>query len=683
MLDPRLHDILIGVADILRPPRRMRVADAAAQYLCLNRPGSESGYWKPERTPYMIEPLNELANRRNETVCFVGPARTGKTFALLMGWLSYAVCCDPGDFLIVHMAENTARKFSKDELSRSHRHSPALKERLSPYASDDNVFDKHYKNGMLLKLAWPSVNQLSGDTLRYVAITDYDRFPESIGGEGDGFSLARKRVQTYLSSGRVCVESSPGFEINDPNWTSKDPHDPPPCKGIFAIYGQGDRRRWYWPCPHCGEYFTSPPSVGALTDVDGEISLVCQVNGCVIAAKHKVAMNLAGRWLAAGQRIDPEGNVTGDAPKARIASYWLTGPNAAYQSWESLWRKYHAAEMAYEKTGSEESLKAVMTGDFGGAFRSRALAAPRESSVLSARAEDWPKRTIPQGVRYLTAAVDVQGHRFVVQVIGNGPHGERWIIDRYNLKWSPVRKDSRGEAEPIDPARYIEDWAILMTDVVRKPYPFAADDTRGLLPVRVAIDSAGKGSKEGKISVTAKAYAFWRQCREQGMGRTVNLIKGGSVKTAPRVIETWPDSTHRKDRKANARGEIPVYSLNTLLFKDTLAADLERESPGPGYLHFPNWLGAWFYDELMNETRGPDGWTKHGRNEAIDLMVYNAALSHLLKADQINWESPPAWADPARAAIVLQNYSPAARPSKTAEWEQWLNLKPSLPEMPY
>ncbi|MBK7543298.1 MAG: phage terminase large subunit family protein [Candidatus Competibacteraceae bacterium] len=124
---------------------------------------------------------------KKEAIAFVGPARAGKTFALLIGGLAYFVTCDPGDYLIVHMAENTARKFSKDELARSHRHSPELAARLSPYASDDNVFDKRYKNGMLLKLAWPSINQLSGDTLRYVALTDYDRYLESIDGAGDAF----------------------------------------------------------------------------------------------------------------------------------------------------------------------------------------------------------------------------------------------------------------------------------------------------------------------------------------------------------------------------------------------------------------------------------------------------------------------------------------------------------------
>ena len=68
-------------------------------------------------------------------------------------------------------------------------------------------------------------------------------------------------------------------------------------------------------------------------------------------------MNRAGRWVAAGQTIDRNGGIHGEEPKTKIASYWLTGPAAAYQSWASLWRKHRAAETIYQKTGSEEALK--------------------------------------------------------------------------------------------------------------------------------------------------------------------------------------------------------------------------------------------------------------------------------------------------------------------------------------
>lgn len=675
MLDRRLHDILAGAAEILRPPRRMRVSEAAARYLVLERPGAESGPWNPDRTPYMVEPMDQWANREKEAIAFVGPARAGKTFALLIGGLAYFVTCDPGDYLIVHMAENTARKFSKDELARSHRHSPELAARLSPYASDDNVFDKRYKNGMLLKLAWPSINQLSGDTLRYVALTDYDRYLESIDGAGDAFSLGRKRIETLMSSGRVLVESSPGWPVTDPQWQPHNGHDAPPCKGIFAIYAQGTRKRWYWPCPECGEYFTSPPSTDAFALVKDEVFLACVANGCAIPTTEKAAMNRAGRWVAAGQTIDRNGGIHGEEPKTKIASYWLTGPAAAYQSWASLWRKHRAAETIYQKTASEEALKSVMTGDFGTAYKPRQIGDARDAKALATRAEPLAKRVVPVGVFFLTAAVDIQKNRFVVQVIGWGVGGERWMVDRYNIKWAS--RDGEVAAVTVAPASRLEDWNLITTDVIGKPYPLAWDGSRGLLPALTAYDTAGEAG------ATEQAYRYYRQLRKDGLAGKVMPIKGGSGLSGPRLQLTYPDSTTRNDRKANARGEVPVYILNTTALKDAIAGGLGRQEAGPGYTHFPDWLGDWFFDEMAAEVRTAKGWENPAkrRNEALDLMAYNLAAFLKLNGETLNWERPPAWADPDRAAIPLATDAIPPPPKPAAKrWNALLDLKSTRAE---
>ncbi|HCS6567002.1 TPA: phage terminase large subunit family protein, partial [Escherichia coli] len=99
-------------------------------------------------------------------------------------------------------------------------------------------------------------------------LTDYDRFPENIDSEGDGFSQASKRTTTFMSAGMTLVESSPGRDICDSKWRRKSPHEAPPTTGILSLYNRGDRRRWYWPCPHCGEYFQ--PAMDAMTGYRNE-----------------------------------------------------------------------------------------------------------------------------------------------------------------------------------------------------------------------------------------------------------------------------------------------------------------------------------------------------------------------------------------------------------------------------
>ncbi|HGP1089299.1 TPA: phage terminase large subunit family protein, partial [Klebsiella pneumoniae] len=93
--------------------------------------------------------------------------------------------------------------------------------------------------------------------------TDYDRFPEDIDGEGDAFSLGSKRTTTFMSSGMTLVESSPGRDIRDTKWRPNTAHEAPPTTGILSLFNRGDRRRLYWPCPHCGEYFQ--PEVANMT----------------------------------------------------------------------------------------------------------------------------------------------------------------------------------------------------------------------------------------------------------------------------------------------------------------------------------------------------------------------------------------------------------------------------------
>lgn len=79
----------------------------------------------------------------------------------------------------------------------------------------------------------------------------------------------------------------------------------------------------------------------------------------------------------------------------------------------------------------------------------------RKSELLEQRAEPVPSRSVPDGVNFLVATVDVQAgrhRRFVVQVTGYGSRGERWIIDRYNITQS-LRGDCDGRAsELIRPA---------------------------------------------------------------------------------------------------------------------------------------------------------------------------------------------------------------------------------------
>ncbi|EFZ7658750.1 phage terminase large subunit family protein [Shigella sonnei] len=635
---------------ILRAPRRMQVADAVAQYMRVPMGAGNSVPWDPLVAPYVIEPMNCLASREYDAVIFVGPARTGKTIGLIDGWVIYNVICDPADMLIIQMTEEKAREHSKKRLARTFRVSPEVVSRLSPNKNDNNVYDRTFLAGNYLKIGWPSVNIMSSSDYKCVALTDYDRFPEDIDGEGDAFSLASKRTTTFMSSGMTLVESSPGRDVKDVKWRRASPHEAPPTTGILSLYNRGDRRRWYWPCPHCGEYFQPCGDVVAgFRDIADPVlaseAAYIQCPSCSgrIMPEQKRELNGRGVWLRDGESINADGSRYGDPRRSRIASFWMEGPAAAYQTLSQLVYKLLTAEQEYETTGSEETLKTVINTDWGLPYLPRASMEQRKSELLEQRAEPVPSRSVPDGVNFLVATVDVQAgrhRRFVVQVTGYGSRGERWIIDRYNITQS-LRGDSDGESQRIDPASYPEDWDVLLTDVFHKSWPLASDPSQQMRLMAMAVDSGGEDG------VTDNAYKFWRRCRRDGLGKRIYLFKGDSIRRAKLITRTFPDNTGRTGRRAQAAGDVPLWLLQTDALKDRVNNALWRDSPGPGYVHFPDWLGSWFYDELTYEERSSDGkWSKPGRgaNEAFDLMVYAEALVILHGYEKIRWPDAPEWA---------------------------------------
>lgn len=652
----------------LRPPRRMSVSDGAIDALIIKQPGGYIGPWSATETPYMVEPMDMLASRRHEAVCFVGPSRTGKTMGLLEGWAAHIITNDPGDMLIVQMTQEKAREYSKTRIDRMLRHSPKLHAMKSDSSYDDNTHDKMFKHGMWLRLGWPTVAQLSSSDYRYVALTDYDRMPTDVDGEGSAFSLGLKRTTTFLSRGMCLVESSPGYDFNDPSWTPITLHEAPPTEGVMGIYNRSDRRRWYWKCFDCHEWFEAAPGVGLFglpreeelisivreADIDALSSqyarVICPHCGCIIEKKHKHELNLTGRWVIDGQSLDKDDVLHGNPMTSNIAGFWLGGVAAAYQSWKSLLMRYMQGLREYSLNGSELTLKTTINTDQGLPYMPMHLKeASQAARTPTERADKDLKRYIcPPQTRFLTAAVDIQGGkgaRFVVQVHAHGPHFENWLIDRYEIRES-AREGMGDKFAPIDPASYAEDWDKITECVLRSTYRTPMEG----LEIRIKMVAVDTGGEDG---VTDKAYAWYRRLRKEKLHLRVMLVKGALTKVGYVIKETMLGQRHGREK-----GDIPVYLLNTNIVKDAVYAGLQRPTPGPGYYHFPPpktpqnpdaWLPMSFFDELNAEVRNKDGtWTQiRRRNEAFDLCCYNRAACLRLGADKIkDWDNAPTWALP-------------------------------------
>lgn len=607
--------------------------------------------------PYLKRPLDLVSGRSHQGIVVVAPAQCLKTFTMVECVIAENIKNIHADMLVVQTRQDIARDFSMSRLARLLRWSHGLQELLV----GDNVFDKQFKHGETVYLGWPAVSHFSGKTLQFVVMTDYDRFNPNIDGEGTAWQLAFNRIKAFLSRGKCIAESSPKGYSTDPKKALPSSHHYPPALGITSLYHQGTMEQWYWPCPECGEYFQNRatfdedyvyiPNCGDDLKAAAEQSrLICpNCGGLVDIHTHKTEMNNQGKWVGLGQTIDKNGVVHGELINSDMATFGLGGFAAQLQAPKTLVLKYLQALKEYEESGDDTELMTVYNTQLGTVLRGVKMNAGDLKDILKERAEqsDLGKMVVPSWVRFLTARIDVQAgaigkKRFVVQVHGHGEK-EEVVIDRFNIRKTSTRLNDEGEELPIEPGSYLEDWDEIETQVIDKLYPLATG--KGFMPIKlVACDSGGEDG------VSNNAYEFYRALKRRGKQRKLLLVKGGSSKNADIFKISYPDNSKNKKRKASAWGDVPLALLNTDKCKDIVFNNLSRTERGRGYVHFPAWLGEWFYEELTYEERDFKGhWEKPGKgnNEAFDLFAYGEAILRHLNAHKLAfWERVPNWAAP-------------------------------------
>jgi phage terminase large subunit GpA-like protein len=196
--------------------------------------------------------------------------------------------------------------------------------------------------------------------------------------------------------------------------------------------------------------------------------------------------------------------------------------------------------------------------------------------------------------------VDVQGDRLEVVVKGYGASEESWLLAFTQIHGDPAKQET---------------WFELDQFLKTK---FTHESGRELRIKCVTVDTGGHHTEE--------AYKY---CRiRYGLG--VFAIKGGGDQGKPLVGRP---SKHNRYR-------LPLFVLCVDTGKETVYSRLRIQTPGPGYMHLPEWIDQEYVDQLTAEKairkyvkgRGAvKEWVKlRERNEALDLEVYCLAGLYIL-----------------------------------------------------
>ena len=651
-----LKSTLLDLLPMISPPDRGKPSEIADKYMVL----PEGMKYNSMLTPYMIEPMDLSVSRKIDVIIFVSSARGGKSISLIDAQQCFTIKSSPCDNLTIFPTESMARRYARLRFDKLVKKSPALLEFLTKDHNKDNVLNKSFTHGMSSWFSSPTPSSLAGSDYKRVYWSDADR-GEDDNADGSIFTQLRKRTQTFGSSGMTIVESSPSRDIIDPNWQPKSKHEAPPVGGILGLYNDGDRRMYYWTCPHssCGEliHMTADLELFCLPDTKSLLDEIAEKNVTIVADKYakiycpscggeitmdqKKQLNRTGKWI----KENPEDTNP-------IASFWLSGLCATYQSWNQILANYFKAMVYFDETGDESKLKAVCNVDLGMPFMTSSVAKALSAEELESRAVDLGKRVVPEGVRFLTAVVDVQGNKFVVQVEGWGVGDTRYIIDRFDLTMSTRLVGDT--PQPMEPPSYIEDWDSIYEDVIIKRYPLDGDPLERTMGIHmIGCDSGGSASTVNDSTVTENAYKFWKKMKDLGLQHKFKLLKGtrpapsSNVPAIRRSVLSKQSSTARKSKVV---GQLDLWLINTTMLKDMTYATLKKKT-GNGVIKFPDWLGSWFYKEIVAEMRTSKGWEnlKGRRNESFDLLVYAKCMVLILMdsyfSGKINWDHPPAWAE--------------------------------------
>jgi len=540
-----------------QPRKALSVSEWADTHRELTgKQAGERGRYRTSRTPLMREIMDCFSsNSRVSDIALMKPSQYGASEAVnnIIGYIMDHAPCP----MMVMLPTLEARDSWKvQKLNPLLTETPIIKDLLGGIRSRDaanrqDLID--FPGGILFLSGGNSPNSYAQKSVRIIILDDFDRFPAEVGDEGDVETLADGRTKAFARGVR-CKISTP---------TRKD------SSLIYRAYLAGDQRRYYVPCPHCGEM--QPLEWGGKDKGYGikwneqltQAWYLCRECAAEIYEHHKPRMLEWGRWIAQN-------------PDERKRSYqWSSlycsiglGP-----SWLDLVHQWKNSQADTAK------LQAFINTQLGEPWEQKLLGIDPTSLLM--RLEKYEEK-LPG--TYRTGSADVQKDRLEISFFDWGEGEECWAIDHVIIEG-----DTAGD----------------------EPWEELAEVLNSFSPDAFGVDT-GYNSDQANAFCAKRKWCF--------------PMKGIEGKGKPLVEDA--EARKRRLRHRRKKGFSP-YLVGDLAAKALLAQRLALENPGPGYMHFPQ-TGAFddeYFEQLTSNKLEPKKVRGHSvlewkqtrvRNEAYD-----------------------------------------------------------------
>lgn len=570
----RLPHCLTTLASALAPRRALTVSAWADEHRILSgKQAGERGRWRTARNPILREIMDALsASSRVTDIWVMKSSQVGVTEATV-NFLGYTFDHAPAPVMVLMPTLDSRDAWKAQKLNPMLQETPAIRDLLGGQRSRDAANSKDmidFPGGVLFLAGGNSPNSYAQRSVRYLIMDDLDRFPPEVGEEGDPVSLAKGRTKAFARAKRLFI-STP--TVKDESLVERG-------------WLTSDMRRYYVPCPHCGEFQSlewggSEAAHGIKWRGEGDdiaAHYVCIKCAGEIYEHHKPGMLAAGRWIAA----HPSRATRGYHISALYAPIGL-GP-----SWADLAREWrHAVK-------SPGTLRTFLNTHLGEVWEEQGDQADPTSLLM--RLEEYEE--LPRQLAR-TAGVDVQKDRLEATVVDWGAGEEAWTMDHIII--------------PGDTAQNAV-WQQL------------DDELAHWAPECVAVDSGYNASM---------VYAF------VGKIRWALAVKGRGGPGVP-IVED--EKARRQRLRRQRKNGVMVNWVGDDQAKALIYSRLKIAAHGPGYIHFPNeptfddeYFAQLTAEKLVTKMRGTRPYTEwvqtRPRNEALDCWKYALAALRLSGID--------------------------------------------------
>lgn len=589
----QLDYIKNALFDGLRPEQDLTVSEWADEHRILSSVASaEPGRWRTDRFPYLREIMDSLsANSPYETVVFMKGSQIGATESG-NNWIGYVIHQAPGPMLAMLPTVDMAKDNSKTRLDPLIEETPALRERVRDPRSRDSgntTLLKEFNGGFIAMVGSNAPGPMRSKPIRYLFLDEVDAYPGDVGNEGDPVSLARARTRTFARR-KIYLVSTPTIRNKS---------------RIEKLFLETDQRRYFVPCPGCGEMQHLEWHGIKWHDHNPKTAhYACRRCSRPIYNHEKNWMLPRGEWRGTAKTTD-----------SRTIGFHLSAlySPVGFYSWEDAVGDWLRAQKNLPE------LKTFVNTVLGETWEEKGDAPEWERLHARSTESAYESGTVPRGGILLVAGADIQADRIEIEVVAYGTDKRSWSVDYFTFMGDP--------SQP-------EVWR-RMDALLDRVFPH--ESGAELRIAGIAVDS---GYKPAYVYEWTRRHSKTRVFAVKGSDAQKTFFSG------PKILDIRHDSGKRIYRGAR------LWTIGVSVIKSEIYDFLRQTDPEAyGYCNFPVGYTEEYFKQLTAETlvshprrdgRTRDEWKKtRERNEALDCRVYARAAISILGADRWNskeWE---------------------------------------------